>query len=135
MKKYILISKSYTGEIIFIFSKGILAMFDTRGAELNDQQRAWVLSHLPRNEQALKLYDSKFSITVVEQAVTFEQFWDRYDDKEHSSKKRTLAKWNKMPASEQVKAYNYIKKYNSTILQGCAKKYAETYLNAELWNN
>lgn len=135
MKKYILISKSYTGEIVFIFAEGILAMFDIRGAELNDQQRTWVLEHLPRDEQALELYNKMFTITVVEQAVTFEQFWNRYDDKEHSSKKRTLAKWNKMPASEQVKAYNYIRKYNSTILPGCAKKYAETYLNAELWNN
>lgn len=135
MKKYILISKSYTGEIIFIFVEGILAMFDIRGAELNEQQRTWILEHLPRDEKALELYNSKFTITAVDQAVSFEQFWNKYDDKEHSSKKRTLAKWNKMPASEQVKAYNYIKNYNRTILPGCAKKYAETYLNAEMWNN
>jgi hypothetical protein len=56
MKKYILISKSYAGEIVFIFAEGMLAMFDIRGAELNEQQRSWVLEHLPRAEKALEFY-------------------------------------------------------------------------------
>jgi hypothetical protein len=62
-------------------------------------------------------------------------FWKKYNDKERSSKKRTLAKWNKMSQVEQTKAYNYIQKYFNSIPNGVETKYAETYLNAELWNN
>ena len=76
------------------------------------------------------------TITVVEidQAVTFEMFWLHYDDKIRSSKKRSEKLWTKLPAHEQVKAYYYIPTYNRN--RGTAeKKYCETYLNAELWNN
>jgi len=74
-------------------------------------------------------------VTEIDQNITFDKFWNRYDDKLNSSKKKTQVKWNKMPAAEQAKAFRYIGKYFASIPSGTRKKYAETYLNAELWNN
>lgn len=40
-----------------------------------------------------------------------------------------------MTSAEQGKAYRFIGRYIASLGQGIRQKYAETYLNAELWNN
>ena len=73
---------------------------------------------------------------LVELQATFDAFWNRYDHKDTSSKIRTEKKWNKMSKVEQQRAYNHVPKYFAKISQDrTAKKYAETYLNDQLWNN
>lgn len=75
-----------------------------------------------------------FTVVELQQDISFEMFWNKYDDKLRSSKKKSLKAWNKFPEAEQVKAYYFIQTYNRH--RGNAeKKYCETYLNAELWNN
>lgn len=75
-----------------------------------------------------------FTVVELQQNITFEMFWNAYADKIRSSKKKSEKAWNKFPEAEQVKAYYFIQKYNRH--RGNAeKKYCETYLNAELWNN
>jgi hypothetical protein len=80
--------------------------------------------------------ESMAKVTVVElnQQVTFEMFWLKYNDRERSSRKRCLAMWDKFSKDNQVKAYYFIDTYNRN--RGTAeKKYCETYLKSELWNN
>jgi hypothetical protein len=72
---------------------------------------------------------------LPETEIDFDRFWKRYDDRVNSSRKRTLIKWNKMPKSEQIKAFYFVGKYFASLPPGIRKKYAETYLNDELWNN
>ena len=79
--------------------------------------------------------NDKFVATVLHKEISFDDFWNKYDDKTNSSKKRTEAKWNKMPVAERARAYGYIEYYFINIPRGTRKKYAETYLNDELWNN
>jgi hypothetical protein len=112
--------------------------FDFSESSVSIEQQIWFLQRLPANVNALgifKKYNDSMTVTEVSQDVTFEMFWNRYDDKINSSKKKTKVKWNKMPAAEQVKAFRYISRYFAAIPSGTRKKYAETYLNAELWNN
>jgi len=106
-------------------------------SNISEDAQKWFLQNIPANVPALGLYKKYDTITITEmmQDVTFDMFWKRYDDKLNSSKKKTLTKWNKMPEPEQVKAYRFIGKYFASIPEGTRKKYAETYLNAELWNN
>lgn len=96
----------------------------------------WVLGELQCTLDDFLSWVKTRNATVVEvhQAISFEMFWKKYNDITRSSKKRTQVKWNKMPEAEQIKAYLYIETYERN--RGSAeKKYAETYLNAELWNN
>lgn len=66
--------------------------------------------------------------------ITFDMFWDKYNDKERSSKKRSRKIWDKLPPADQAKAFYYYDQYNRN--RGNAeKKYCETYLAAEMWNN
>jgi hypothetical protein len=139
MKHYQLTSESFKGAVdIYFNDNGLLSEFSTKEAELSENQQIWILKKMPRELGELQnlIGDSKTAKLIeVRQEVTFELFWNKYDDKALSSKKRTLVKWNKMSQAERIKAYNFINKYFQRIPGGTRKKFAETYLNAELWNN
>lgn len=132
-------SSAFSGEVLFEFNEtGLLEKYDKSGATLSEPQQKWILKSLPRELAELERViagTSTAKLTEIVQDITFDMFWNKYDEKDRSSKKRTLSKWNKMSKTQQVKAYFYIPKYFNSIPSGVAKKYAETYLNAELWNN
>lgn len=140
MRTVVLTSTAFTGGVIFKFKEsGVLLSLDTSEAELTEEQSVWLISKCPTHVDHLKqvLGTSKTAkLTELETGtISFEMFWNKYDSKTSSSRKRTLAKWDKMTVGEQVKAFNYINQYIPNIKPGVEKKYAETYLNAELWNN
>ncbi|MBR1775041.1 MAG: hypothetical protein IJ759_05900 [Bacteroidales bacterium] len=140
MRTYSITSEKLQGEILVTFDENdVLQNIDMSKADMNIGQQTWFFANKPLNEEglmALKKVSKYIRITLVpEKEVTFDMFWQKYDDKYNSSKKRTKQKWDKMSKSEQTKAYNYINRYFSNIPYGTRKKYAETYLNAELWNN
>lgn len=136
---FILTSTKFEGDVILEFNElNLIARFDMTGARLTPEQMNFILNGLPKDASEIErlLGNSKHAtLTEVTGDITFDMFWDKYNEKVRSSRKRTLGKWHKMKKSEQIKAYSFISKYESNILPGTEKKYAETYLNAELWNN
>lgn len=139
MKKISLTSVAFTGEVVLNFNDfGLLTGFDTQGAELTEAQQIYFLKRLPKELSAIERLlagSNTAKLTEINTEVSFDMFWNRYNEKVRSSKKKAYARWVKMPQAEQIKAYNYINKYNRSLGTGIARKYAETYLNAELWNN
>jgi hypothetical protein len=136
MKIFQLTSSSFTGYIEFIFNDNTLLEGYGIHADLSEKQQVYILKNMPREIIELdKLKSGTVTITEINQEVTFEMFWNRYDEKIRSSKKKALSGWNKMSKANQVRAFRFISKYESNILPDTAKKYAETYLNAELWDN
>jgi hypothetical protein len=135
--KRIITGERFSGEIIIENDQeGNLVLIDIREAGLSQTQLMWLWCDQSISCALPKLLnDITVKVTTVKEEITFDMFWKKYNDKERSSKKRTLTKWNRMRESEQVKAFNYIPKYFQSIPSGVEKKYAETYLNAELWNN
>jgi hypothetical protein len=138
MQTLLLTSTEFTGEVEFRYCpEGYLLYFENR-AELDPHQRAWLLANLPGHVNALhKIKDKSKTLTLtqVKKEITFDDFWHRYDHKAVSSKKKALAAWNRLSKANQLKAHWYIGRYFNSIPQGVAKKYAETYLNSEMWNN
>lgn len=139
MTEYSLTSVAFDGEVIFTFNdSGLLESFDISGAELSEKQHLWILKELPRELCEIKRVmgsSVSASMTELKKEITFEMFWQRYNEKIKSSKKKSLAKWNRLSKADRVKAFYFISKYEMSIPNGVAKKYAESYLNAELWNN
>jgi hypothetical protein len=137
---YIWTSETFTGTVTFTFNEASqLVQYDITDAKLTPHQLNWFTERLPRTYPELvevlkKAKKSKLQLLPPE-AITFDAFWNKYDEKLRSSKKRSLKIWNKLSYTEQCKAYLFITTYNRSIASGIAKKYAETYLNAELWNN
>jgi len=135
---YHITSTSWAGYIEIEFNElNLMTRTDITNADLSEKQQLWFLRKMPRELIELQnvIDKSTAKITEVKQEVTFDLFWNRYDEKIRSSKKKALTTWNRLRKDDQVKAFNYIKKYEGSMAPGVAKKYAETYLNAELWNN
>ncbi len=136
MASYLLTSSQFTGSVTLRYNaEGAFEGVEVN-ATLTEAQRAWLLQKTPANEADLcRVLGNSTTAKLTKIEVTFALFWDKYNDKVHSSRKRTLAKWDRMPKAEQVKAYNYVGFYLSTLRKWQERKNAETYLNAELWNN
>jgi hypothetical protein len=139
VKKYALTSNNFKGEIICTYNDDdLLVNFDLTGAELTAEQQQYFFMHPAVNVSELEALTNKaksLRVQELHEKIDFVAFWNKYDDKINSSRKRTLAKWNKMSDCDRARAYQYIFKYFASIPSGTRKKYAETYLNAELWNN
>jgi hypothetical protein len=139
MSLFHLTSAVFDGFVEFEFDKnGILVHYDTRNATMSTEHMNYLLNRFPRHiDQAKQLIaDSETAMLVeITADVSFDMFWNKYNEKTNSSKKRALQKWNRMSKSERALSYQYINKYFLSIPYGTRKKYAETYLNAELWNN
>jgi hypothetical protein len=139
IKEAIVTGKMFKGEIILRYNMDfeLLTAIELAGAELTAEQTKWWLVNYPKTVGELNAFANKFADKFKFSAleITFEMFWNKYDDKGHSSKKKTEIKWNRMSKAEQMKAYMFIQKYFQSIPHGVMKKYATTYLEAELWNN
>ncbi len=137
---YLLTSDKFEGSVLFEFDKdGYLIRYDITGARLNEDQKVFILKKLPRSIGGIKdvIGQSKGSKLTEQKSsnVTFEMFWDHYDEKARSSKKKCQNWWNRSTQLQRDRAYNFVENYKRSIPPGIAKKYAESYLNAELWNN
>src|ERR1035437_1617256 len=136
MKIFQLTSIAWAGYIEFVFNDLDLLDSWQNNATLSQAQQVFLLKNMPRELIELdKLKTPNVTITEIKEEISFDQFWDKYDDKINSSRKKAEQKWNRMNRSDRFKAYRFIPRYFSNIPTGTRKKYAETYLNAELWNN
>lgn len=132
-------SSAFAGEVVLEFDDaGNLIRYDASAATLSETQQRWMLHNLPKHlAHVTKVLGGSptAKLTEIKEEITFDKFWNRYDMKVQSSKKKSQQRWNRMSKSERYKAFNYIGKYEMNIPNGVSKKYAETYLNSEVWNN
>jgi hypothetical protein len=142
MRKFIYTSQHITGDVLAGFDEksGLLLLIDLSKSEMSYDQHYNFMLKFPRTlKEFLELEKEKPNerkITEVFDTITFDDFWNRYDHKALSSKKKAKAIWDKMPSVEQQRAYNHIAKYSKLVAQqGIQKKHAETYLNSYLWDN
>lgn len=138
MVTYLLTSDKWAGEVELVYNDAGLLVEMKNRSHMSDEQYRFFLQHSPSSLNALQTLTANTSAKAVlmpESELSFNLFWDRYNDKVNSSRKRAEAKWNRMSKADQLKAYNYIGVYKANIPHGTRIKFAETYLNAELWNN
>lgn len=114
--------------------KDFFAGIDFIEADVTVGQTAWFMKHLPAKVADMGVL-AELTVSEILDSVTFEAFWDKYNDKARSSRIKTKRVWDRMSRSEQLKAYHYIDRYVHNIPATVCKKYATTYLNDQLWNN
>lgn len=137
MKTLIMTSETFTGSVMFEYGESGRLESLKMDASLNDTQLEWLGKNIPWTEdliQPFTTHSTKLVFSLTDRDITFEMFWNRYNDKSRSSRKKTEQKWNKLSKADQVKAYCYIPVYLKNKGEA-GLKYAETYLHAELWNN
>lgn len=138
MRKFELTSPAFEGCVTYGFDDTTdrLVMVDMSSVPLSAELWNCIWSNLPATSKAMgKVKGRTGVITELVEEITFDMFWQRYDDKARSSKVKTQRAWDKMPEREQVKAYQFIPRYFQSIPPGVCKKYATTYLSDQLWNN
>ena len=138
MRKFELTSPAFDGCVTYGFDDTTdrLVMVDMSSVPLSAELWNCIWSNLPATSKAMgKVKGRTGVITELVEDITFDMFWQRYDDKARSSKVKTQRAWDKMPEREQVKAYQFIPRYFESIPPGVCKKYATTYLSDQLWNN
>lgn len=138
MRQFELTSPAFEGCVTYGFDDTTdrLVMVDMSSVPLSAELWNCIWSNLPATSKAMgKVKGRTGVITELVEDITFDMFWQRYDDKARSSKVKTQRAWDKMPEREQVKAYQFIPRYFQSIPPGVCKKYATTYLSDQLWNN
>ena len=142
MKKYLLrIGSSDAMESVYDADGDLLSIkFDET---TNAIQRNWFLSLIGvRYEGLLNIYQKvkekgvECELVEIPSNLSFDAFWEAYAYKV-GKKERVKKKWDAMPESERTKALAHIKKYNYFLSERphMERKYAETYLNCQEWNN
>lgn len=140
MPKYLIeFKKSAASALLEYNDQGYLIKYELEPGAFEKAQFEYFLSRFPRNIDFLNKWKTEgpagTKVKLVEEDLSFEAFYDAYANK--VSKKATAEKiWNKMPDSERVKAIKYIQVYDQRLRQtSINKKYPETYLNHQEWNN
>jgi hypothetical protein len=141
MKRFSITSDKIDGQLIFEYGDDRILKGFINEANLTEAQQTWLASSFPINANAFDSLVSKsiaknsnFQVIEITQEIDFKTFYDEYAVKE--GKQEAIKAWNKLPASEQLLAYVYIKTYRTKkAKQGTAMAYPATYLNQRFWND
>jgi len=141
LRKFAYSSTHLIGEVLLGYSENdLLVFFDLSQAQLTEAQHETLIRNFPLSLSALRnlVAADKENRRLVEviQKVSFEEFWEAYDHKALSHKKKSVVLWNKLSEAEQIKAFTHLTKYFYQIkINNTPKMYANTYLGSEIWNN
>lgn len=130
-----------TGQFTFKFdANGYLVHYSYEGAPLTEQQHKWLFPkapaplRLPKTEADIKTWANikEFTITKGEPDLSFENFWNTYNNKAKKLKAEQI--WNKLSNDDKFNAITFIKRYDNWLrLKGTAKALPDTYLNQKRW--
>lgn len=135
MRKYVLTSPGFTGELIFGYnSEGILVLFEN-SAELQTAHLQYLQRNFPFVADELAKVVQKGKLTEITD-LSFDKFWKEYAYKV-GNKARTEKLWIKLQESERIAVFEALPKYNYFLKthQSLEKVYPETFLSQRRWEN
>ena len=136
MTKYIITSPKIDGQIEMLYDQSQYCIFYNCDAQLSDTQYMWWAANFPFTVIALHdLARNATGFTIVEVAtpVTFDDFWEAYQNKE-GSKIKAEGIWQKLNVGERIAAIRYIVRYDKYLkAKGTAKALPSTYLHGKYW--
>lgn len=122
---------------------GNLYSFTVLEGSLSGTQMKWLFGtdnfpalEVIMKEKWMKNLKANFEISIGEPDLTFEAFWNAYNNKV-GKKKMAENTWNKLSKASKIKALQAISSYNKYLSRkpGIDKAHATTYLNQEYWGN
>ena len=134
--KYELTSPKITGSILLWFDDltGQLRKLEF-DCELEKVQMGYLSNLFPTHVDILERFriETSFTMRILEEKVTFADFWEAYGKKEN--KIEAMRAWEKLKPIDQQRAFAYIRRYDS-ILQRDGyrpKQLAASYLGRKPW--
>lgn len=139
MKKYIITSPRFTGEIHVLYGidAKLLEISFTK-CSLTEEQTEYFKNKLPVvfRENFLEAFgNSKLNVIEEGYTVSFEEWWERYNVKHN--KQRCLALWNKLSEAAQAMAFFKLPAYERhlAIENWKSKADPDTYLRQRYWES
>jgi hypothetical protein len=139
MKKYVVTSSGFQGELMFKYDlNGDIIGFEIQ-AVLTKEQKDWYFKNLPKTESDLVVEWPRKSKTIkvveVPEDLSFEAFWTRYGYKVGDKKKATKL-WNEMKPESRALALSKIERYKKFAENAnIALVYPERYLSQRRFEN
>lgn len=111
MKKYVLTSPRFAGNVTFWYNEDDILVYFHNEAEMNIQQHSWLLRHLPTQEDAIKPLSSVIegTLELLPEDLSFDRFWNAYARKVNRARVEPM--WKKMSDAEKLQAIMQIKPY------------------------
>jgi hypothetical protein len=140
MPKYLItFIKQEANTLLEYNDDGYLIKYELTPGTFEKLQFAFLSSKFPKNLVNIQHWiDAKLPnvvIKVVDEDLSFERFYNLYDHK-ISKRSRAESAWNALSKVDKALAIAYLPKYETHLRKtGVNKKYPETYLNSEVWNN
>ncbi|OQY03228.1 MAG: hypothetical protein B6I20_05475 [Bacteroidetes bacterium 4572_117] len=135
MRKYVLTSPDFTGELIFGYNtEGVLVFFENN-AVLQNAHWQYLSKNMPFVDTELNGLVKKGTVTEITD-LTFARFWKEFNHKV-GNKKRTEKLWVALQESERIAVFEHLPKYNYYLKthQGLMKTYPETFISQRRWEN
>lgn len=138
--KFLMFFKRHNASALLEYNDlGYLVNYELTPGSFEKAQYDFLLQKLPRTIAQLEAFRTwklqNVRITTVQADLSFDAFYNAYA---HKVSKRSASDniWKKMPDAERAKAISYIPTYDTYLRESRVnKKYPETYLNSEMWNN
>lgn len=136
MKKYLISSSKYTGEVELVYSPH-LEIVDFSKTDMSIEGRQWMVRRIPSHSDGLPELIAGTGAVIVEENVVvhFEDWWKLYNKK--INKDRALKLWDKISDTEKQKAWVGTIKYNRHLSKNLWQNKAdpETFIRNKYWNN
>ncbi|MBN1250671.1 MAG: hypothetical protein JXA16_00950 [Bacteroidales bacterium] len=135
MRKYLITSPEFTGELIFGYdSEGILKYYENN-AELKIEHLRWLHRHFPVVDSVLPDIVKKGKLQEITD-LSFDNFWVEYNFKV-GNKQMAEKLWYKLSEAERINILEHLPKYRYYLKthQGLMQAYASTFLNQRRWEN
>ena len=139
MKKFILQSQKFEGEVVFGYDDdGRLVEYTSR-AELSEAQITFLFGHFPFNEADLKALTAgkgnESKVVPLVEDYSFDEFWDAFAHKV-GNKGKAEKLWEKLTPAEQTNIMAFIPSYLRYVsFKKIEQTYPETFLNQRRWEN
>jgi len=139
MSKYLIeLTRQSSSFIIEYDENGVCSSVKADYGSISPEALCFFWRNVPYSEAHIQIFRTypNTRITELQEDLSFDRFWREYNHK--LGKKKVCERiWENMPEIERAKAIKYITQYNQFLIQrpGIEKKYPETYLRNEQWNN
>jgi hypothetical protein len=135
MRKYLLTSPNFAGEMIFGYDADGQLKYYENNAELSTEHIYLLSTHFPFHVDNLSYLVKKGSIKEITD-LTFDHFWEAYNNKV-GNKAAAEKIWVKLSEADRIAVLDHLPKYRFYLQthQGLMQAYPTTFLNQRRWEN
>ncbi|TAN18809.1 MAG: hypothetical protein EPN37_04415 [Chitinophagaceae bacterium] len=137
MKKFILTSSKFEGQVTFGYNEKDILIFLHNEAQMNNTQHNWLIHHLPACSEEIQKLNKilQGKLEELPEDLSLDRFWQLYNKK--INRKRCEPLWKKMKEAEKMQCLRSIPHYEQYLnrINWREKADPENYLKKAMYQN